>query len=78
MKHNIFLLSFLFALQPVWAVQEEEIFDSTATRIDEVVVSATRWPQNSWLLPQRLVTVSSETVDFRQPQTAADLLGLSG
>lgn len=78
MKRNFLSVFSLFLLLPVCAVQGEEVLDSTATRLDEVVVSATRWQQNPKLLPQRVITISSETVGFRQPQTAADLLGLSG
>jgi hemoglobin/transferrin/lactoferrin receptor protein len=44
----------------------------------EVVVSATRWRQASNEVPQKIVTVTSEEVTLQNPQTAADLLGVSG
>ncbi len=44
----------------------------------EVVVSATRWPQDAGDIPAKIVTVSPQEVALQNPQTAADLLGLSG
>jgi hemoglobin/transferrin/lactoferrin receptor protein len=44
----------------------------------EVVVSATRWPQDAGDIPSKIVTVSPQEAALQNPQTAADLLGLSG
>jgi hemoglobin/transferrin/lactoferrin receptor protein len=44
----------------------------------EVVVSATRWPQDAGDIPSKIVSVSPQEVALQNPQTAADLLGLSG
>ncbi len=46
--------------------------------MDEVVVSASRWNQNSRDIPSKITTISSKTVILQNPQTAADLLGSSG
>ncbi len=46
--------------------------------MDEVVVSATRWKQVSDDVPSKIISISSRDIDFQNPQTAADLLGLSG
>ena len=46
--------------------------------LDEVVVSATRWRQVTGNIPSMIVSVSSREVALENPQTAADLLGLSG
>lgn len=78
MKRYIFFSAFLFLILPSRAVSEEEWRDSTATRLDEVVVSATRWKQNQRSIPQQVVRISKESVNLRQPQTTADLLSLSG
>jgi hemoglobin/transferrin/lactoferrin receptor protein len=46
--------------------------------LDQVVVSATRWRQNSSDIPAKIIAISPEQVAFQNPQTAADLLGVSG
>lgn len=45
---------------------------------DDIVVSATRWGQTSRDIPSKITTISAADVALQNPQTAADLLGLSG
>jgi len=59
-------LSFLLSLNP------------TSLQIDEVVVSATRWHQSSSMVPAKISIISVKDVELNNPQTTADLLGLSG
>lgn len=46
--------------------------------LDEVVVSATRWRQKSSDIPSEIISITPEEVQLQNPQTAADLLGISG
>lgn len=46
--------------------------------LDEVVISGTRWNQISTNVPSKIVSIGTEAVDLQNPQTAADLLTLSG
>ncbi|MEZ4857499.1 MAG: TonB-dependent receptor [Flavobacteriaceae bacterium] len=46
--------------------------------IDQVVISATRWNQASSKIPSKVISISPKTVELYNPQTAADLLGISG
>lgn len=46
--------------------------------LDEVVVSASRWEQSSAEVASLIKTISSKEVLFQNPQTAADLLSISG
>lgn len=46
--------------------------------IDEVVVSASRWEQKETEIPFRVEKINMREVHFQNPQTAADLLGVSG
>src|SRR5690606_3315183 len=50
----------------------------TALNLDELVVSPTKWQEKTDQLPTRVATVSPKTVALMNPQTAADLLGISG
>ncbi len=52
--------------------------DSTITKLDEVVVSANRWKQNSKDIPQKINVITPQKVALQNPQTAADLLTISG
>jgi len=46
--------------------------------LDEVVVAGTRWRQSSDNIPSKIVTISPTEINLQNPQTAADLLGISG
>ncbi len=46
--------------------------------LDEVVVSATRWRQNSGNIPSKVLSISPKDVELQSPQTTADLLSVSG
>jgi hemoglobin/transferrin/lactoferrin receptor protein len=46
--------------------------------LNEVVVSATRWNQKSNNVPLKIATITPREVALQNPQTAADLLAISG
>ncbi len=46
--------------------------------LDEVVISGTRWQQKSGDLPMKVTSISPQTLTIQNPQTAADLLSVSG
>ncbi len=46
--------------------------------LETVVVSANRWRQNTGDIPSEISIISSKDVQLQEPQTAADLLGISG
>jgi len=46
--------------------------------LDEMVISAFRWQESSKGIPSKIRTISKSEVNLLQPQTAADLLGISG
>lgn len=46
--------------------------------LHEVVVSATRWRQDSSDVPSKIISIPPQEVALQNPQTAADLLGVSG
>ncbi len=46
--------------------------------LDELVVSANRWKQEKQDVPQKITTIRPEEVELQTPQTAADMLGISG
>ncbi len=45
---------------------------------NEVVVSANKWEQEEDAIAQQIISVDRKTVEFQNPQTAADLLNASG
>lgn len=46
--------------------------------LDEVVISGSRWRQSSGNVPSKIISISAKEVAFQNPQTAADLLSVSG
>lgn len=52
--------------------------ESSFLKMDEIVVSASRWRQSSRDIPAKVISVSPSEVALQNSQTAADLLGLSG
>ncbi len=56
----------------------QEAKDTTKTSyLDEVVVSANRWEQNLREISNRVAKVNAPLIQLQNPQTSADLLGLS-
>ncbi len=54
------------------------LMEPVAFRMDEIVVSATKWGLSANKSPARIISISAKTVSLQNPQTAADLLGSSG
>ncbi len=46
--------------------------------LDQVIVSASKWSQASREVPLKVASITESQVNIHNPQTAADLLGLSG
>ncbi len=46
--------------------------------LDQVIVSATKWKQRNREIPSRVSTISPKDIVLQNPQTAADLLNISG
>lgn len=46
--------------------------------MDEIVVSATKWKQIATDIPAKIVSISPNQIALQNPQTAADLLTISG
>lgn len=46
--------------------------------LEEIVVSATRWRQNSRNVPAKIISITPAEAALQNPQNAADLLGISG
>ena len=71
----------LFLLLPfsvLWAQKASAVSDSTGTELEEVVVAGSRWSQALNHVPSQIDVVSRKLIGQFQPQTAADLLGMSG
>lgn len=51
---------------------------TSMNHLDQVIVSATRWSQSMKNIPYRISTLGAKQISFQNPQTSADLLGISG
>lgn len=71
-------MSLLALALPTGVLAEELPLDSTAIRLDAVMVSAKRWGQYATHLPHRISTITPRETELAQPQTTADLLAASG
>lgn len=54
------------------------LLKSSNVNLDAVVVSATRWNQETRDVPSKVISISTKDVALQNPQTAADLLTISG
>ena len=52
--------------------------DLSNLNLNEIVISATRWRETSGDVPSKIVSLSPKEIALQNPQTAADLLSLSG
>lgn len=59
-------ISFLLTMQP------------SNLNLEEVVISGTKWRQSSDNVPSKIISISPREVALQNPQTTADLLGISG
>ena len=66
------------ALSEITGGNSTVLLTQTRITLDEVVVSANRWEQNSREVPVRITAITSKEIALQNPQTAADLIGLSG
>lgn len=59
---------------------EENLVQLTRSNIsiDQVIISATKWSQSSNKVSSKVSTIKPKDVEFQNPQTAADLLNISG
>lgn len=51
--------------------------DTTKTYLEEVVISVNRWEQNQREVSTRVAKITPSLIQLQNPQTSADLLGLS-
>ncbi|MBQ3576404.1 MAG: TonB-dependent receptor plug domain-containing protein, partial [Coprobacter sp.] len=73
-KKNIVLLLLAFLINiPLWADTFED-----GVNLDEIVVAGSRWTQNRDLQPIKISRLGFEESNQYNPQTAADLLNISG
>lgn len=49
-----------------------------SVRLAEIVVSANKWEQNKSEIPNKIESILAKDIELSNPQTAADLIGLSG
>lgn len=76
MQKALLLLLVLCAITNGYA---QESTDTTKQFIlDDVVISATRWRQTTDNVPSKIISISPEEINLQNPQTAADLLNISG
>ncbi len=54
------------------------LLENTGLSMGEVVISASRWRQESRDIPSKIIGISNKEMALLNPQTAADLLGISG
>ncbi|WP_372757382.1 TonB-dependent receptor plug domain-containing protein [Mariniflexile sp.] len=52
--------------------------ESNTQGLDEIVISASKFEQNKRDIPQKIVSINSENIQFYNPQTSADVLENTG
>lgn len=80
-KIQIRILGYKSQVKSYQQIQESGFkvqMEQTNISLDQVVVSATRWQQQTNRIPEKIATISAKDVAFQNPQTAADLLTISG
>lgn len=73
-SHNNFSLT----KAEIIAADNKVLLQFQSSQLDEIILSVAKFGQRKRDIPQQIVSVTSEDVRFRNPQTAADLLESSG
>ncbi|MBN2747221.1 MAG: TonB-dependent receptor, partial [Bacteroidales bacterium] len=68
----------IYSYQDLRKMGYKVIMEISAVNLDEFVVSATRWSQGSEDIPQKVISIKPAQIELVNPQTAADLLAISG
>ena len=68
----------VFTYEELRTKQFRVLLESTEISLDEIVVSATRWQQKKRDVPSKITAIQKKDVILENPQTAADLLNMSG
>ncbi len=78
---EIRLLGYKTELKSYAAIEQagfELYLSHAALALDQVVISATKWSQLKAEIPSHISSITSKEVALQNPQTAADLLSISG
>jgi hemoglobin/transferrin/lactoferrin receptor protein len=67
-----------FSYENIKANNFKIYLNSKSIAIDELVISATKWQQSNRKVPSKITRISQKDMALIAPQTAADLLGISG
>lgn len=82
MKNKRYVLSIvssiLFSVNAFVAPAQNQADSTKRITLNEIVISATRWKQESKNIPAKIISISPREIALQNPQTAADLLGISG
>lgn len=68
----------VYSFEQLEALQYRVLLEPYRTALDEVVISAARWERDDADLPSKISIIRPEDLWLQQPQTAADLVGLTG
>jgi hemoglobin/transferrin/lactoferrin receptor protein len=68
----------LYSYHQLEAMQFEVLLEQSPLLMDEVVISATRWKQQTGDVPSKITSIRPGDVTLQNPQTAADMLNTSG
>lgn len=74
--HKILLFTLL--LTNSFYLFSQTVQDSVKVTTLEEVVVATKWKQKKQDVPYKIASITTEDIELQNPQTAADLLGVSG
>lgn len=76
--HHINYKDMVYSINQLEARQFIVELTKSHISLDEVTVSSYRWEENKLITPNRIEKINLKEVEFQNPQTAADLLGISG
>lgn len=67
----------IYSYQDLTSNLDRIFMEVSAVNLDEVIVSASRWRQNSGSIPTKVLSLRASEIALINPQTAADMLGVS-
>ncbi len=68
----------IYSYQDLQKLGYKVMMEISTVNLSEFVVSATRWSQGSEDIPQKVISIKPTQIELINPQTAADLLAVSG
>jgi hemoglobin/transferrin/lactoferrin receptor protein len=75
-QHTAYFSKLIFYTE-LKSMKHKVYLDEKLVNLNEIIISANKWEQKKNEVPNKITAINSKTIEMHNPQTSADLLGIS-